>query len=128
MDGVASVVIGVLLAVTAAFLAYESQSLLTGEGVQPDVRASIRRLAEREAGVVRLNELLTMHFGPQDVLVAMSLDFQDAQTAATVESTVSRLERRIKSDYPEVTRVFVEAQSFEASRRSGLADITDMPD
>jgi divalent metal cation (Fe/Co/Zn/Cd) transporter len=128
MDGVASVIIGFLLAVTAGFLAYESQSLLTGEGVQPDVRASIRRLAEKEAGVVRVNELLTMHFGPQDVLVAMSLDFQDAQTAATVESTVSRLERRIKSGHPEVTRVFVEAQSFEASRRSGLVDITDLPD
>jgi cation diffusion facilitator family transporter len=124
MDGVASVVIGVLLAVTAGFLAYESQSLLTGEGVQPDVRTSIRQLAETEAGVVRVNELLTMHFGPQDVLVAMSLDFQDAQTAATVENTVSRLERRIKAGHPEVTRVFVEAQSFEASRRSGLADIT----
>jgi divalent metal cation (Fe/Co/Zn/Cd) transporter len=127
MDGVASVVIGNLLAVTAGFLAYESQSLLTGEGVQPDVRASIRRLAEKEAGVIRVNELLTMHFGPQDVLVAMSLDFQDAQTAATVESTVSRLERRIKSGHPEVTRVFVEAQSFEASRRLGLGDITDLP-
>ena len=115
------VVIGVLLAVTAGFLAYESQSLLTGEGVQPDVRRSIRQLAETEAGVVRVNELLTMHFGPQDVLVAMSLDFQDAQTAATVENTVSRLERRIKAGHPEVTRVFVEAQSFEASRRSDLS-------
>ena len=71
-----------------------------------------------------MNELLTMHFGPQDVLVAMSLDFQDAQTAATVENTVSRLESRTKAGHPEVTRVFVEAQSFEASRRSGLADIT----
>ena len=48
MDGVASVVIGLLLAVTAALLAYESQSLLTGEGVQPEVRANLRRLAEAE--------------------------------------------------------------------------------
>jgi cation diffusion facilitator family transporter len=118
MDGVASVVIGALLATTAGFLAYESQSLLTGEGVQPEVRANIRQLAEGEPGVIRVNELLTMHFGPQDVLVALSLDFQDAQTAGTVESTVSRLERRIKSAHPDVTRVFVEAQSFEASRRS----------
>jgi len=62
MDGVASVVIGLLLAVTAALLAYESQSLLTGEGVQPVVRASLRRLAEAEPGVVRLNELLTHAF------------------------------------------------------------------
>ena len=121
MDGVASVVIGALLAATAGFLAYESQSLLTGEGVRPAVRTSIRHLAAAEPGVLRVNELLTMHFGPQDVLVALSLDFQDAQTAGTVENTVSRLERRIKSANPEVTRVFVEAQSFEASRRSGLA-------
>jgi divalent metal cation (Fe/Co/Zn/Cd) transporter len=78
----------------------------------------MRRLAETEPGVVRLNELLTMHFGPQDVLVALSLDFEDTQTALSVESTVSRLERRIKSAHPEVTRVFIEAQSFEASRRA----------
>jgi cation diffusion facilitator family transporter len=121
MDGVASVVIGVLLAVTAGLLAYESQSLLTGEGVQPEVRANLRRLAEAEPGVVRLNELLTMHFGPNDVLVALSLDFEDAQPASAVEGTVSRLERRIKAAHPEVTRVFIEAQSFEASRRAAGA-------
>jgi divalent metal cation (Fe/Co/Zn/Cd) transporter len=127
MDGVASVVIGALLALTAGLLAYESQSLLTGEGVQPEVRASLRRLAEAEPGVVRLNELLTMHFGPNDVLVALSLDFEDAQPASSVESTVSRLERRIKAAHPEVTRVFIEAQSFEASRRAaaGMAPAND---
>jgi cation diffusion facilitator family transporter len=122
MDGMASVVIGLLLALTATLLAYESQSLLTGEGVQPEIRASIRNLAEEEPGVVRVNELLTMHFGPRDVLVALSLDFENAQPASSVESTVSRLERRIKSAYPEVTRVFIEAQSFEASNRT-TADI-----
>ncbi|HTR17248.1 MAG TPA: cation diffusion facilitator family transporter [Acetobacteraceae bacterium] len=118
MDGVASVIIGLLLAVTAGFLAFESQSLLTGEGVHPEVRADIRRLAEAEPGVVRVNELLTMHFGPQDVLVALSLDFEDTQPASSVENTVSRLERRIKTAHPDVTRVFIEAQSFEASRRA----------
>ena len=120
MDGVASVIIGLLLAVTAALLAHESQSLLTGEGVQPEVRASLRRLAEGEQGVVRLNELLTMHFGPNDVLVALSLDFEGSQMASSVENTVSRLEQRIKSAHPEVTRVFIEAQSFEASRRAAV--------
>ena len=118
MDGVASVVIGLLLAVTAAVLAYESQSLLTGEAVQPEVRASLRRLAEAEPGVMRVNELLTMHFGPNDVLVALSLDFDDVQLASSVENTVSRLERRIKTAHPEITRVFIEAQSFEESRRA----------
>lgn len=48
-------------------------------GVQPEIRASMRRLTETEPGVVRLNELLTMHFGPQDVLVALSPDFVSAR-------------------------------------------------
>ena len=88
----------------------------------------MRRLAEMEPGVVRLNELLTMHFGPQDVLVALSLDFEDTQTALSVESTVCRLERRIKSAHPEVTRVFIEAQSFEASRRAAAeAAVANVP-
>jgi cation diffusion facilitator family transporter len=117
LDGAASIVIGIILAMTATFLAAECQSLLTGEGVSPEVRASIRRLAAQQPGVERLNEALTMHFGPQDVLVALSLDFQDAISAAAVEAAVSEIERRIKQAHPEVTRVFVEAQSFDAHRR-----------
>jgi len=118
LDGVASLVIGLVLAVTAAFLAYECQSLLTGEGVDPEVRASIRAAAIAEPGVIRLNELLTMHFGPQDVLVALSLDFDDRIPAGRVESAVTSIERRIKAAHPEVSRVFVEAQNFDAHRRA----------
>jgi divalent metal cation (Fe/Co/Zn/Cd) transporter len=117
LDGVASIAIGVILAGTAAFLAHECQSLLTGEGVAPEVRESIRRLASAQAGVVRLNEALTMHFGPRDVLVALSLDFDDGLPAGKVEAVVTEIERQIKAAHPEVTRVFVEAQSFDAHRR-----------
>jgi len=113
LDGVASVIIGIILAVTAGFLAFESQSLLTGEGASPAVRASIQQIAQTQEGVDRVNEVLTMHFGPQDVLVALSLDFEDGLPAAKVEETVTQIERRIKSAHKEVTKVFVEAQSFE---------------
>ena len=58
-----------------------------------------------------------MHFGPRDVLVALSLDFEDALPAARVEAAVSAIERAIKAAHPEVTRVFVEAQGFDAHRR-----------
>jgi cation diffusion facilitator family transporter len=118
LDGVASVVIGLILAGTAAFLAWECQSLLTGEGASPEVRASIQQIAASEPGVVRPNEILTMHFGPKDVLVALSLDFEDRRSAADVEAAVTQIERRIKAAHPEVSRVFVEAQSLEAHRRN----------
>jgi len=114
LDGIASVLIGAILAATAAFLAYECLGLLTGESADPEVRASVRRIATAEPSVERLNEALTMHFGPRDILVALSLDFQDARSAAEVEAAVTRIERAIKSVHPEVRRVFVEAQSREA--------------
>jgi cation diffusion facilitator family transporter len=120
-DAIASLAIGGILVVTAAFLAYESQSLLTGEAAQPETRAGIRRIASETAGVVGINEILTMHFGPREVLVALSLDFDDAIPAASVEAGVAELERRLKSEFPEVTRVFVEAKGFEDHMRRSPA-------
>jgi divalent metal cation (Fe/Co/Zn/Cd) transporter len=119
LDGVASVLIGLLLAGTAAFLARESKGLLTGEAVLPAVQASLRRLAGETAGVSGVNEVLTMHFGPADVLAALSLDFDDGLTASEVEQTVSKLERRIRQTHPEIRRIFVEAQSREGHLQAG---------
>jgi cation diffusion facilitator family transporter len=118
LDGVASLLIGVILAGTAAFLAWECQSLLTGEGVAPAVQASIYAIAAAEPAVERPNEILTMHFGPQDVLVALSLSFVETGTAVEVENAVTRIERQIKSAHPEVKRVFIEAQDRDAHDRS----------
>jgi cation diffusion facilitator family transporter len=124
LDGVASVVIGIILAATAVLLAYESKGLLIGEGARPALVAKIEQIAAQKAGIDRVNELLTMHLGPYDVLVTLSLDFDDRLTAGRVEAAISELETSIKSEFPEVTRVFIEAQSWrahllsqEASRR-----------
>jgi len=122
LDGVASVLIGVILTLTAASLAYESQSLLTGESADPKTRDGIAAIANGEPGIERLNQNLTMHFGPNDVFVALSLDFKDSLNSAEVESTVSRIEQAIKKAYPQVTRVFIEAQSFEGHRRSQMTE------
>jgi cation diffusion facilitator family transporter len=120
LDGVASVLVGAILAATAAFLAFESQSLLTGEAASHDTRVSINRIARAEPGVVGLNQALTMHFGPNDVLVALSLDFDDSLPAGEVEHAVTRIEHAIKQAHPDVSRVFIEAQSFDADRRGGV--------
>jgi len=112
IDGVASVAIGVVLAITAGFLAFESQSLLTGEAADPATREGIAALAVEEPGVVGLNDLRTMHFGPNEILVALSLDFRDDLTAAEVENTVARLEHRIRAAFPQAGRIYVEAQSL----------------
>jgi cation diffusion facilitator family transporter len=118
LDGVASIIIGLILAATAAFLAYEAQSLLTGEAVDPEVLANIRRIAAAEPGVVGTNEVLTIHFGPREVLVTLSLEFTDKLNATAVQDAVSNIERRIRTAHPEVSRVFVEAQSLLAHQNA----------
>jgi cation diffusion facilitator family transporter len=116
LDGVASLVIAAILAGTAFFLAVESQSLLTGEAASHETRIGINRIARAEPGVTGLNQARTMHFGPNEVLVALSLDFQDELPAGEVERIVTRIERKLKDAYPEIGPVFIEAQSFAADR------------
>ena len=113
-DGIASILIGVILALTAVFLAYECKSLLIGEAAAPKVEASIRNLLKDEPTIQSVNEMLTMHFGPQDLLVTLSLDFKSDYSSDDVEDAVARIEEMIKSTHPEVKRIFIEAQSWSA--------------
>lgn len=121
LDGVASVGIGLILAGTAMILAYECKGLLTGEAADPLVVASIRAIGRDWPGVLSVNELLTLHFGPRDVLVTISLDFGGELGADQVEQAISGIEAKIKERHPEISRVFVEAQSRHAHRRSAAA-------
>ena len=83
--------------------------------------AGIRAAIEEKKGILRVNELLTMHFGPDDVLLNVSLDFADALSSNEVEAAVSSMEQRIKSEFPEITRVFIEAQSWYGHQRGERA-------
>lgn len=118
LDGVAAMVIGVVLALTAALLAFECKGLLIGEAASPAVVRGIRKIVSEQDGVLSINEILTMHMGPQDVLVNLSLDFADGITANDVEAAISKLERSVKSVYPEVGRIFIEAQSAAGHRNA----------
>ena len=114
LDGVASVVIGIILAGVAVLLAYESKGLLIGEGASKKVVLGIREVVAGQAGILAVNELLTMHLGPEDVLVTLSLDFDDTFDSRQVEEAISLMEKEIKTTYPQVARVFIEAQSWQS--------------
>lgn len=111
-DAIASITIGIILGCTAAVLSYESKGLLIGEAARPTVIGNIRKLVNNREGIISINELLTMHFGPHDILLNLSIDFVDGISASEVEALISKLEKDIKSAHPEITRVFIEAQSW----------------
>ena len=112
LDGVASVVIGLILTSVSLFLAIECKGLLVGESAKSSVVRGIRAIAESRVGIVDVNELRTMHLGPEDLLVNISVDFVDELSSADVEAEISAMEREIKETYPEAKRIFIEVQSI----------------
>jgi len=110
-DGIASVVIGLILALTAAWLAVETKGLLIGECADPVIVASIKALADEFDEVEHINELLTMHMGPDFILVNISIDFDDSIKAGRIEQVIAEIDSRIKQSWPSVKRIFVEAEA-----------------
>ncbi len=117
-DGAASVAIGVILAGTAATLAYETKGLLIGESAGRRVLTGIRRIVTSAPGVNLVNELRSMHLAPNDILLALSIDFNDNMKVSEVEDSISRIESDIKSRFPEVKRLYIEVQGQEDHHRS----------
>lgn len=117
-DGAASILIGCILAGTAAWLAWETKGLLIGEAAEPELVEAIRKHADELEEVEAVNEILTLHMGPDYVLVNMSVDFANDATAGRLEEAVAALDGLIRKKHPRVKRVFIEA---EASKQARLA-------
>ena len=110
-DALASIVIGLILSFTAMLLAYESKGLLIGEAASREVVSSIIDIVKGKSEILSINEILTMHMGPEDVLLNISLDFHDNISSGEVEKTITQLEIQIKQKHPEIARIFIEAQN-----------------
>jgi cation diffusion facilitator family transporter len=115
-DGIATCIIGLILAGIAFWLAYETKGLLIGESANQEVVHSIREMAKQLPGVMHVNEVLTMHMGPEFILVNLSVDFRDGVTSEEVERDVAVLDKDIKTRHPLVKRVFVEAEARRVSK------------
>ena len=109
-DGAASVVIGIILGLTAFLLAVESKALLIGEAADPELVKGLARLAKAQVGVVGVGDVLTVHSAPDQVTAMMSVDFDDAISGRDVERIVCEIEEQAAARWPEVRRLFVRPQ------------------
>jgi cation diffusion facilitator family transporter len=116
-DSLASLFIGLLLGGVAMILAYESRSLLLGEAASPETQHKIIEVVSRVPAVVKVLDLLTMHMGPDDILVNMELNLEDGLNTDQVEATIDRVEEEIKKAVPQAKRIFVECETLKRSRR-----------
>lgn len=106
-DGLASILIGLVLGVLAVVLLYEAKGLLIGESADPELVAAIRACAEAHPGIVAVDEVLTLHSAPTMVTTIISADFEDSMTARDVERIVLAIEHEVAKTWPIVARVYV---------------------
>ena len=113
-DGIASIIIGLILGGTAAWLAYETKGLLIGESANKEVIRGVREIAIAYDNILHVNEILTMHMGPDFILLNLSVDFVDEASTGDLEKSIARLDREIKQAFPRIKRIFVEAEARRA--------------
>ena len=113
LDGVASIGISLILGTTAIFLARESKGLLMGEAALPEVQEAIQLIAERDRDVVKVNGVITMHLGPDQIVAALSLEFRDEMTVPEVEACITRIEAALRAERKDITGLFVKPQTSQ---------------
>ena len=111
LDGVASILIGMLLAATALLLARETKALLIGERASQEVDDSLVALARQQPCVDDAGVALTVHLAPDQIVAALSLEFEDDLNTPEIEQSVEAIERRIRERHPEVVALFVKPQT-----------------
>ena len=119
-DGIASIIIGLILGGTAVWLAYETKGLLIGESANRSVVKGIREIILKFDGINKINEVLTMHMGPDFILVNISIDFQDDIPAGDLEEIIASMDMQIKESFPTVKRIFMEAESRRKLHRPAV--------
>lgn len=114
LDAIASILIGVLLVVTAVFLIAKSRSLLIGESAEPETVEGIRALLDTDEQIYSVERILTAQLAPEHVLLNLDLRFQSDLTSDELPHAIDRIERAIQERYPEIREIFIEAQALTA--------------
>ncbi|MBW6528888.1 cation diffusion facilitator family transporter [Sphingomonas sp. RHCKR7] len=113
IDGLASIAIGVILALVAMLLARESKGLLIGERADPAVVATVRALVERQRGVTAVNHVRTIHTAPDSIFVAISADFDDTLTMGEGERMIEAIEDQLRAAEPRLSSIYIRPERRE---------------
>ncbi|OTG68680.1 cation transporter [Acinetobacter sp. ANC 4470] len=111
LDGVASIFIGIVMAVSAILLARKTKDLLLGETADPQLHNNILLIAQEDIAVLSANGVLTEQMGAHQVLASLSLEFEDDLKSDEIEACVNRIEAKIKQIHPEIVALFIKPQT-----------------
>lgn len=115
-DAIASILIGFILSVVAVFLAYESKSLLIGETADSDITEGITELILGHSSVEGIRPPLTMHFGPNQILLNLDVQFKPNLDSSSLVDIIDKLESRIRDKFPVIKQIFIEIDGLRVKK------------
>ncbi|WP_418120366.1 cation diffusion facilitator family transporter [Variovorax sp. 350MFTsu5.1] len=121
LDGVASVIIGVLLAGVAVVLVAQARGLLIGEGIRPETARAIRAMAMEQECVEEVGHILSMYIGPDEVLVIVDVNFKDDTPTGEAADAIAAIEKQARARFPMIRRIFIEASEAPVPARTSGA-------
>ena len=107
-DGLASVLIAVLLTVVAYILGGTNKGLLIGRQADGRTVYALRDALADRPEVEQVVDLLTMTLGTDQILLCARLDFDDALDAASLERACAAIDADLRDRFPDITEIFVE--------------------
>ena len=113
LDGIAAICIGVLLAVVAIILLYQTKGLLVGKGLDRNQLEDVKQMVEADDAIVRCGRILSMYMGPENLVITIDANFDSSKTADEVLAAIDRIETNIKERFPQTDSVFIEAESLK---------------
>lgn len=127
IDAVASVFVGLLLALVSVVLLRESKELLIGEGLSSEELKIVNKIVEKNSFIVECGRILSMYMGPHDLLLAIDVTFGQKTTRDEAMQAVDDIEMEITQRFPDATRIFIESETLRYTQVQAdhIANIED---
>jgi len=112
LDGIASIIIGIILCSVAMFLGNEVKSLLIGESANPAILREITGIFTQEESITRLIYMKSLQLGPNDILLAVKAEFNKYLSTSEISTVINGIESEIRSRFPEINKIFIEPDMY----------------
>jgi cation diffusion facilitator family transporter len=112
IDGITSILIGIVLTIIAIVMIIETRNLLIGESAGAELVQDTEKLIQQDEDVLQVQTPLTMQLSPDEVLLALNLQFKKDLSGTEIVSTIARLEKKIKEKFPQVKQIYIEAANL----------------
>ncbi len=109
LDGLASILIGIVLTIIAIIMIIESHNLLIGESAEGYILEEVEHLLNNDDDVTAVQMPLTMQLSPEEILLALNLEFKKQLNGSEIVDSIHRLENLIKQKFPEIKHIYLEA-------------------